>query len=281
MARGDILLFSDAHMSFRPGTVGLVYDAVQESGGIVHVPVQWMGGYDPAPPSFSYSLKLGEKFWGTWNHALVSPELHAIPASGHCFFGVDREQFLRHGGYNAHFRCYGGGELYLALKWWTLGHGVFLEPQGLVYHLSAGRGYSYHQNDLIHNMMLLGYALGAPGIAERVYLSYVSRGTPSSAILSSLHEDAKREGERDASTWRDASLLSLLAILSARPWDVWNERVHGESQSFVTVFHETWVESLSPTARALYDASDEQKMLTEYIETHLVDCIHRRQRAHN
>ena len=264
LASGDILFFCDAHMSIKPGTMERMCNGVRESGGIVHVPVQWMGGYEPAQPSYQYSIKIGEKIWGTWGRRKIASSLYAIPATGHCFFAVSRDQFLGAGGYAPPFRCYGGGELYLALKWWALGYGVYLEPNGLVYHLSAGRGYQYHQDDLVHNMMLLGYALGCPALGERVYLTYV--GKHKTPRLEYLHTIARAAGERDHRDWSTApSYTPVYDVLTHRPWDRYNESRHGTAHSDVVVFHESWLNSITNEARTLHNASELQRGLASIV----------------
>lgn len=264
VASGAILFFCDAHMAIKPGTIERVCKTVTETGGIVHVPVQWMGGFYPAEPSYQYAIKIGEKLWGTWGRRKIAPSFYAIPATGHCFLAVQRTQFLQHGGYSPPFRCYGGGELYLALKWWSLGYGVYLEPNGLVYHLSAGRGYHYHQHDLIHNMMLLGYALGTPALGERVFLTYL--GKHDRATLLRLHTAATTHGTNDYLSWFVPSEHTpVYTVLQSRPWDKWNELHHGTSHSDVVVFHDTWLAGLSRDARIAYAQSELQRELLPFL----------------
>lgn len=277
LAKGDYLFFSDAHMSYRIGTFQRMIQTIDESGGIVHGTVQWMGGYYPAQPSVQYSLKIGEKLWGTWNNSLVATDdWFYIPCSGHCFLGVKRQQFLDFGGYNDWFRCYGGGELYLALKWWMLGSSVAVDPRVVSYHLSAGRGYSYHQDDLIHNMMLLGYALGADALGERVYIRYLTKRGTDQERIDTLHHDAKTEAQTDATFFAARPHTPLYDVLKDRPWDTLNDNRHGKHHSYLVVFQDTWLDALDETAKQYYEASEKQKSLNEFIETHLANCIYGR-----
>jgi len=101
IAKGEYLFFSDAHMTYRIGSFKKMIDAIDETGGIVHPAVQWMGGYSPSDPSYQYTIKIGEKIWGTWNRAVVSAtESFYIPVCGHCCLGMKRQQFLDFGGMN-------------------------------------------------------------------------------------------------------------------------------------------------------------------------------------
>lgn len=270
IAKGKYLFFSDAHMSFRPGAFKRAIQAIDESGGIVHGAVQWMGGYEPAQPSLQYSIKVGEKLWGTWNMAEISHDSwFYIPCSGHCFLGVDREQFLNFGGYNDYFRCYGGGELYLDMKWWMFGSVVVVDPTIVVYHLSAGRGYSYHQDDLIHNMMLLGYALNADALGERVYIRYLDKEGVNLDILNRLYEQAKREAQSDRAFISFRAKISLYDLLRDKPWDEKNMLRHGKAESYLSIFDRTWIDELNEDAQSFYDSSILQKEFNEYVQKYL------------
>jgi glycosyltransferase involved in cell wall biosynthesis len=265
IAQGKYLFFSDAHMSYRIGSFKALIARLDEVGGMVHAAVQWMGGYEPSQPSYQYTIKIGEKLWGTWNNYVpVVGKPFYIPVSGHCLLGVFKDEFLENGGYNDYFRCYGGGELYLDLKYWMLGKPVSVVPEAVGYHLSAGRGYSYVQDDLIHNMMLLACALGAQALAERVYLRYLSKPGVSVAILSQMYEDARREAALDTS-FVGKPFVSLYDTLTIRPWDVRNMEEHGNASSAMSVFDDTWTQNLAPEAKALFDASDLQRDLGERI----------------
>lgn len=276
LAKGEYLFFSDAHMSYRVGTFKRAMETIDECDGIVHGTVQWMGGYDPAQPSVQYSIKIGEKLWGTWNNALVvSDDWFAIPASGHCFLGVRRQQFLDYGGYNDWFRCYGGGELYLALKWWMLGSPVVVDPRIVSYHLSAGRGYSFHQDDLIHNMMLLGYSLGADALGERVYIRYMNKNHVNMQRLNELHEQAKAEAVSDREFFANRPVSPLYSLLLGKPWDELNDRKHNTHASFLSIFHRTWLDELHGDALLYYQRSELQRELDEFIETNLSEHIYK------
>lgn len=266
IAHGELLFFSDAHMSFRVGSFKKMVEALEKYGGIVHPSVQWMGGYEPSGRSYQYSLKLGEKIWGTWNNLIVSREPFYIPVSGHCCLGVRREEFARLGGYNPFFRCYGGGEVYLDMKWWMLGSTVMVVPDAVGYHLSAGRGYSYVQDDFIHNMMLLAHALGADAMSERVYLRYLNKDGVNPDKILLLYEQAVREAQADRA-WIPARLAkSFYDCITDQPWDQANILLHGKASSGTLIYDKTWTESLSGDAKSLFDASPLQHELQTLID---------------
>jgi len=274
IARGKYLFFSDAHMSYRIGSFKAMVDEIERTKGIVHPAVQWMAGYEPSDPSYQYTIKLGEKIWGTWNRSAVSvTKPFYIPVCGHCCLGMLREQFLENGGYNPYFRCYGGGELYLDLKWWMLGLSVSSVPLAIGYHLSAGRGYSFVQNDLIHNMMLMAYALGADAFAERVFIRYLGKVGVDKLNLLKMRSDAFEEAQDDRSVLLPRTKTFLDVIIN-RPWDELNLKEHGAKASLIGVYDKTWTSELTGEAKEIFESSQLQKNLSKVIEEHLKDYVY-------
>lgn len=266
LATGKYLFFADAHVSFRIGSFKAMCEAIDEYGGIVHCPVQWLGGYEPSEASYQYSIKVGEKLWGTWNRLKVADKPFYIPVSGHCFLGMLRDEFMKLGGYHPMFRCYGGGELYLDLKAWMLGSTVMCVPDALVYHLSAGRGYSFKQDDLIHNMILLAYALGADAMAERVFLRYLDKDGVHHERLVRMRNDAFCEAAVDRERLPLTQSFSFYDLLTEKPWDTKNIALHGKASSGLLIYDKTWTNTLSGEAKALFENSDLQRELQDRID---------------
>lgn len=97
MARGKYLFFSDAHMSYKPEFFYHILKAVDESGGIVHAPIGWMGtnSFYTHGLGYQYTIKLGEEIKGTWNNYLVTPDdWFYIPALGHCSLAMRKDQSI-------------------------------------------------------------------------------------------------------------------------------------------------------------------------------------------
>jgi len=113
-ARYKNVIFSDAHIIVRPGTIQNVVETLIKHGGLVHAPISWLGASSDNPdPGYQYSYKVGEKIWGTWTKLKVSEDPFFIPLCGHAFMGCRRDEFLEVGGYPLAQRVYGGGEPYL------------------------------------------------------------------------------------------------------------------------------------------------------------------------
>ena len=257
------IIFADAHISIKPGTVKATLETLEENGGIVHCPVAWMGAsvYSPGPGT-QYSYKIGEKIWGTWNRAQTSSDqAFFIPLSGHCWIAVKKTEYESMGGYDTHQRVYGGGENYLDTLYWMLGKTVMCDPRGLVFHLSAGRGYSYDSGSLTHNMILTAYTLGGHKWAERILITYLDKPGISNEYMYNLYKLTIAEAE-EKRAWIEANakftLEEVLALdkpndcdgteykmqaHAKRPWDILNDKKFGHHISFVQVF-EGWTERL-------------------------------------
>lgn len=197
-ARYENIIFSDAHIIVRPGTTLAIADALTRYGGLIHAPIAWLGADCTDPqPGYQYSYKVGEKIWGTWNKIQLTDTPFYIPFCGHAFIGAKRTEFLKFRGYPEAQRVYGGGEPYLDTKWWMLGSHSMMDPRALVYHLSAGRGYSWHNIDLIHNMFLVSYILGGVKWADRIFITYLNKSPAYAPVYKMLYEESMDEGKKD------------------------------------------------------------------------------------
>ncbi len=64
-AKYENIIFSDAHITVKYGTILSTITTLNTYGGIVHCPVSWAGSSTKNPsPGFQYSYKVGEKIWG-------------------------------------------------------------------------------------------------------------------------------------------------------------------------------------------------------------------------
>lgn len=281
-AQYDNIIFADAHISVKPGTVAYMLETLEEYGGIVHSPVGWMGADIHRPGAgIQYTYKIGEKIWGTWNRIQISSD-HPfyIPVSGHCFIAVNKKEYESFGGYDTHQQVYGGGENYLDTLYWMMGSNVMVDPRALVFHLSAGRGYSYNMAALIHNMILTSYTLGGMKWAERIYITYLNKKGTDKQYLKELYEQAIREGEEKRKFIKENAKYTLDEVLGLvegdewpecdghcyknqahrmRIWDKMNEEMLGKHLSFVVVFDD-WLERLTdPEAIQLFENSPHQQ----------------------
>lgn len=256
-AKYENIIFADAHIITRVGTIRSTIETLNEFGGIVHSPVSWLGSSSENPqPSYQYSWKVGEKIWGTWNRLKIADKPFYIPLSGHCWLGVKKKEFQEKGGYPLAQRVYGGGEPYLPSVWWMTGSTVVCDPNSLVYHLSAGRSYSWHSNDLLHNMFLVAYVLGGERWADRILITYINKVGSMTPLLKLLYDEALEEG-KPLKKWLDENkIITFEQMLGLnkendctkcmkrgspephvmRVWDKLNEDKYGYHRSYVQEF---------------------------------------------
>jgi len=276
MARGKYIFLSDAHMSYKPGYFKRMIQTIDETGGLVHSAIGWLGAFPVNKTNgMSYTIKLGEEIKGTWNNYAVSQnDWFYIPAQGHCCLGFKRDQFLDFKGYPEYHRCYGGGEFYLDMKWWLFGSKVVVEPRAIGYHLRSIRGYSYNYDDYIHNVLAIGIALGMDDWAERTFINWHKKGNPE--VMKRLWEEAKKETVSDRRFIESRRNKTFNELIVERPWEKLNQEKFGRHNNTVMVFHPTWKNGIAGTpAEKLYNESETQKGLEKFIYENLSDCIYK------
>jgi len=275
LARGKYIFFSDAHMSYRRGFFKEMIKTIDETGGMAHGTIAWLGAFPPGlSMGYQYTMKLGEEIKGTWNNYKLSDDPFFIPLQGHCCLGCKREQFIEFDGYPDYHRCYGGGEFYMDMKWWLFGSNVSVVPKAIGYHLCAPRGYSYHHDDYIHNVMAIGIALGADMWAERAYINWCKKGRKE--VVDKLWEDAKKETKEDREFILGKAKTTFNQILLDRPWDKLNDKKHGRHNASMLIYHPTWLPGIKGTpAEKMYNESELQKELEKFIWTELKDYVYK------
>lgn len=279
IARGEYLFFSDAHMSYAPKFFSYMLKACQESKGLVHGAVAWAGAYPPSSEilGYGYSLKLGEEIKGTWNNYRIADSWFYVPAQGHWGVMVNREQFLKFGGYPNIHRTYGGGEFYLDIKWWLFGSCVITEPRAIAYHLATSRGYVYNHNDYIHNIFNIGFSLGMYDWTERCYINYLRSGKKE--VIDKMYNEANNETADDQKFIAQNRKLTFNELLLDRPWDKLNLKKHNYCHSGLVIYHDTWLELLKTApdyAKEAYENSKYQKELDKFIRNNLSQFIYQR-----
>ena len=284
IARGKYIFRSDAHMAYQPGFFSRWMQTVEESKGVVHTGIHWMGTYpsELRTLGIAYTLKFGEEFKGTWNgyHLTGGKDWFYIPMQGHAGFGMLREQFLAMRGYHPMIRAYGGGEIYLDMKAWMLGIPVVAEPRCVSYHLSAGRGYSYDHDDYIHNVLLVGLSLGADMWVERAKINWLRRGRRE--VVEHLWDLAVQESKEDRAWFKrwakkKGPVTSFDQLMIDRPWEKLNDQKHGQHIESLLVYQPTFERLLEEGsyAKQVYDASPLQKKFKEFVYEHLPKYIYK------
>ncbi|KKL04314.1 hypothetical protein LCGC14_2617290, partial [marine sediment metagenome] len=277
MARGEYLFFSDAHMSYKPEFFKHILKAVDESGGIVHAPIGWMGAnpFYMHGLGYQYTIKLGEEIKGTWNNYLVTPDdWFYIPALGHCSLAVRRDQFIDFGGYPKIHRSYGGGEFYLNMKWWMFGSSVAVEPRAVGYHLASPRGYTYNHDDYLHNVLNIGMALDMMDWTERAWINWLRRGR--TELLERMWKEAEEETAGDRKFIQKKRVRTFNEMLKELPWDEMNDKKHGKHLSGLQIFHPSWLPLIKDTPAESYYPGKYQKGLEKFIVENLWDYVYKK-----
>jgi len=276
IARGKYLFFSDAHMSYRPGTFKYGIQTCAETKGLVHTGVAWMGGYPPHPGAvgMGYTLKLGEDIKSTWNnYRPAEDDYFYIPAQGHCSLFVERKQFLDFGGYQNVHRSY-GGEFYIDSKWWMYGSTVCVEPRAIGYHLSSGRGYSWNHDNYVENVLGNAYALGMDDWRDRTYINQLRRGRKE--VLDAMLTRNEVEYGEDRLRVAKRKIMSFNDLLTQRPWSARNVERRGYKNDHMLIFHPTWLEMIEthPIAKKAYEESATQAELSRFIVDNLWEFVY-------
>jgi hypothetical protein len=190
---------------------------------------------------------------------------------------ADREQFLDFGGYPEIHRTYGGGEFYLDMKWWLFGSTVCVDPEAIAYHLSAPRGYEYHLDDYMHNVLAIGWALGMEDWAERAYLNWCRKKNLD--MMKKIWEQVQEETQEDREFIAKKRKHTVNELLVSKPWDKLNDEKYGRHNSSMLVYHDTWLELIKGTpAEEMYKNAKYQKGLEKFIEENLTQYIYKRDR---
>lgn len=286
IAKGEYLFFSDAHMAYKPGFFKKILQAVDESGGMVHGGIAWMGAYPSHMNNgnlhgvgVQYTIKLGEEIKGTWNNYMVDTnKWFYIPALGHCSVAVKKEQFLNFGGYPKVHRTYGGGEFYINMKWWMFGSTVAVHPQAIGYHLASGRGYSYNHDDYIENVLGVSYALGMDEWRERAYINWMRKGRKE--VLDAIMKRNEEEYKEDREFVKRNRKKTFNELLIELPWDKANDKRLGKHYSALSIFHDTWIKNHLREApqyvQDVYDNSKLQAGLEKFINENLSKYVYKR-----
>jgi glycosyltransferase involved in cell wall biosynthesis len=134
---GDMIVICDAHISVSCGSINWLVNGAMRNGGIWHAPLQIWGDTEGIR-RYGHDLKLVEKFWGDPCPHMPPGEDGSrpwkIPMAGACLMAIQRREIEEFGLYHEEFKAYGGGEPYLAMKWWMKGSSVWMEPRALCRH---------------------------------------------------------------------------------------------------------------------------------------------------
>lgn len=242
-ATGDVLIFSDAHVSYKIGTLHGMIQCWLKHGGMWHTRYHSWGRPEGDMLMYAYELTLEQDFWGTqsfyvpsWAKEGTRLFPYTVPMAAYGAVLVGREEFWSVRGFHEGFRCYAGGEAYLSMKWWLLGKQAWLQPEGLMRHDNRGtrvqrgpdgklmfkRNYGWTNEDVWFNHMLAAYTIGDEAWLERLYQGFRTKCNGVAAWLSNLEklrDTVIAVGAEDRAWIAERQQLSLDELIAQQPWN--------------------------------------------------------------
>jgi glycosyltransferase involved in cell wall biosynthesis len=166
-ARGEVLVFCDAHVLPPPGWTVTLRAALREDGvGAVGPAVSVIG----APARIGYGLVWRDEALNVEWLPRRQREPYPVPILGGCFVALCREVFEEAGGFDAGLEGCGGEDAELSLRLWLLGYRCMLVPDVVVGHrFRRVRPYDMNATVIPHNFLRIGFVhFGAERLARLV-----------------------------------------------------------------------------------------------------------------
>jgi GT2 family glycosyltransferase len=165
-ARGQVLVFSDAHVTAPPGWLAPLREVLARPGvGAVAPVVCAMGRPDARGHGFSWKDALLNVEWLPRRR----DEPYPVPLLAGCFLALRRDLFTAVGGFDPGMVLYGTEDAELCFRLWTLGFECMLAPSVTVAHLfRAAHPYAVPWDALLHNVLRLAVVHFGPERTARV-----------------------------------------------------------------------------------------------------------------
>lgn len=150
-AKGAWILWSDAHIDAAPGWGQAFADVLADPR---------IGAVGPAVASQANTSSVG--YGLRWKNAALdvewlhrgSDEPYPVPIVSSLFMAMRREVFDQTGGFDPGLIRWGGGEMELSFRLWSLGYECLVTPHSRVSHLFRSR-FPYHVSaaEVLHNLI--------------------------------------------------------------------------------------------------------------------------------
>jgi GT2 family glycosyltransferase len=149
LARGDCLIFCDAHVSMQPGWWKPLMRLLRDPQVGASAPAV----YDMnAPRRKGFGQFLGGPHLDIKWFPQKSDEAHEVPILPGCCLAIRRKVFRRVGGFDAGIIRWGCEDIELSLRLWRLGYRLLLEPNVAAAHLFRSRPpYPIDAVNVLHN----------------------------------------------------------------------------------------------------------------------------------
>jgi len=165
-ARGDVLIFSDAHVTASPGWLEPLSDALARPDvGVAGPIVSALGEPEARGHGFQWCDAALNVEWLPWQGA----EPHPVPMMAGCFLAMRRDVFAAVGGFDPGMVLYGAEDAEICLHLWTLGYECILVPDVTVDHLfRAAHPYAVSWDAMLHNVLRVAVVHFGPERTQRV-----------------------------------------------------------------------------------------------------------------
>lgn len=150
-ARGDILVFADAHLDLPGGWYEpLAAEFDDPEVGAVGPVIEVMG----RPDCRGYGMYWANAGFDIQWFGASDPSPHEAPLLCGCCVAVRRDDFMRSGGFDAGLIRWGMEDAELSLRLWLLGRRLVVHPSVVVGHLFRTKHpYEIDYVDVVHNML--------------------------------------------------------------------------------------------------------------------------------
>jgi GT2 family glycosyltransferase len=187
-ARGDVVIFSDAHVDVTPGFLDPLLSALDRPGVGAVGPIVSMRDN---PSAKGYGFR--------WRDAALNVEWlgrqgqtpHPVPMLVGCFVAVRRDAFEDVGGFDSEMIVYGHEDAELSMRLWTLGYECLLVPEVDITHLfRVHHPYSVDWTATLHNLLRVAIVHFGPDRFRRVVACLRSQEALPSALARLLDGNA-------------------------------------------------------------------------------------------
>jgi glycosyltransferase involved in cell wall biosynthesis len=155
-ARGDVLVFLDAHCYVRPGWLrALAATLEQPSVGLVGPAcASLMAGQGPFGCGMTFTDRRLSVAWLPARATLP----YAVPLVPGCGQAFRRDVFRRCGGYDSGMTRWGSEDHEICLRVHGLGLAVAIVPQSMIFHFFRQRhGYRVEAAEVLHNLLRMAF----------------------------------------------------------------------------------------------------------------------------
>lgn len=166
LARGEVVVFVDAHVDAPPGWTGPLLKALERSSaGAVAPSISVMG--KPDIRGFGLRLK-GPDLSTEWLRRQGRAP-YKVPILPGCFLAMRRDVFERTGGFDAGMNTWGMSDIELSLRFWLQGYELWVVPEIDVPHLFREKHpYEVKWETVLHNTLRTAFLHFGPQRLSRV-----------------------------------------------------------------------------------------------------------------